>query len=365
MPDETGMVGTDSQAAALEAVLIKGDLSALNEGQRLDYYRRVCESVGLNPLTQPFDYIKLNGRLVLYAKRDATEQLRKIHGVSITRLEKQFQGELYIVTAEARDKTGRTDCSTGAVTVTNLKGENLANAIMKAETKAKRRVTLSICGMGLLDETEVGTIAPAPEARGELAAPIAEQMYVEIAGLIVGEKQRDKYWWYKLRALDADGGEFEAFVKSPVETDSGRLAEKVNYAVRLKVEGTEKPNVYLLRDVLELKPVKSPELASGLENVPDSPPEAPKAQEGANAPQGKAFPEPPDTAEAKKKLGSQAMTISIQRLRKEIGIPDAAYYAILGTHGAEHATEVHSGKMFDGVMSELRQWAADQKGVQK
>ena len=30
--------------------------------------------------------------------------------------------------------------------------------MMKAETKAKRRATLSICGLGLLDETEVSTI---------------------------------------------------------------------------------------------------------------------------------------------------------------------------------------------------------------
>src|SRR6185312_3719783 len=33
---------------------------------------------------------------------------------------------------------------------------------MKAETKAKRRVTLSICGLGMLDETEVDSI---PDAR--------------------------------------------------------------------------------------------------------------------------------------------------------------------------------------------------------
>jgi hypothetical protein len=30
--------------------------------------------------------------------------------------------------------------------------------MMKAETKAKRRVTLSICGLGMLDETEVADI---------------------------------------------------------------------------------------------------------------------------------------------------------------------------------------------------------------
>ena len=39
-----------------------------------------------------------------------------------------------------------------------LKGEAHANAVLKAVTKAKRRVTLSICGLGWLDETEVESI---------------------------------------------------------------------------------------------------------------------------------------------------------------------------------------------------------------
>jgi hypothetical protein len=41
----------------------------------------------------------------------------------------------------------------------------LANALMKAETKAKRRVTLSIAGLGWLDETELETI---PQARATI-----------------------------------------------------------------------------------------------------------------------------------------------------------------------------------------------------
>jgi hypothetical protein len=39
-----------------------------------------------------------------------------------------------------------------------LKGDALANALMKAETKAKRRVTLSLAGLGWLDETEIASI---------------------------------------------------------------------------------------------------------------------------------------------------------------------------------------------------------------
>ena len=42
--------------------------------------------------------------------------------------------------------------------IANLSGEKLANAIMKATTKAIRRTVLAHCGLGMLDETELETI---------------------------------------------------------------------------------------------------------------------------------------------------------------------------------------------------------------
>ena len=65
---------------------------------------------------------------------------------------------LYVVTATGVDARGRSDAATGAVSIRGLQGEALANALMKAETKAKRRLTLSICGLGMLDETEVDSV---------------------------------------------------------------------------------------------------------------------------------------------------------------------------------------------------------------
>lgn len=156
------------QAVTLEQVLIQGDLAKLTPEQRTSYYMSVCQSVGLNHLTKPFDYIVLNGKLTLYAKRDCTDQLRKIHNVSIKITSRILEGDLYSVTALATDKTGRTDESVGAVCLGKSFGETKANLIMKAETKAKRRVTLSICGLGLLDETEVVDI---PEVHGEAIPP--------------------------------------------------------------------------------------------------------------------------------------------------------------------------------------------------
>lgn len=159
---DTQITTTDStiDAVTLESVLLGGDLSKLTPPQRVMYYKNVCESIGLNPLTKPFDYIQLNGKLTLYAKKDATDQLRSIRNVSIddvdiTETEKQF-----VVKVKGHDSTGRTDVEVGVVNKADMRGDT-ANAQMKAVTKAKRRLTLSLCGLGWLDETEVQTIPDA------------------------------------------------------------------------------------------------------------------------------------------------------------------------------------------------------------
>lgn len=139
-------------------LVLAGDLSKMTPEMKVDYYNRFCQSLGLNPLTQPFQLLIFQGKQRLYATKDCTEQLRKIHGVSITDVTAAELRGVYVVTAKALDKSGKTDAATGVVPVENLKGEALANALMKAETKAKRRVTLSICGLGILDESELDTM---------------------------------------------------------------------------------------------------------------------------------------------------------------------------------------------------------------
>jgi len=149
----------------LESVLIQGDLAKLSQDQRVDYYNRVCTSIGLNPLTRPFEYITLNGKLTLYARRDATDQLRMLYKVSIKITARELMGDVYVVTAQASMPDGRCDESTGAVTIKGLVGDNLANAYLKCETKAKRRVSLSICGLGMLDESEKDSLPSANKSK--------------------------------------------------------------------------------------------------------------------------------------------------------------------------------------------------------
>lgn len=155
----------------IEKVITQGDLAKMTPAERVAFYWRTCESLGLNPLTRPFEFINLNGKLVMYARKDATDQLRKINGVSVTSIHRDKDDELGLLTVVAggRDLSGREDEATGVVSIKGLSGEALANAVMKAETKAKRRLTLSLVGLGFLDESEVeGGTADVDPMTGEI-----------------------------------------------------------------------------------------------------------------------------------------------------------------------------------------------------
>lgn len=171
-----------SESELIQKLVLQGDIGGMNASQKVDYYNRFCQSLGLNPLTQPFQIIKFQGKEKLYATKDCTEQLRKIHGVSITEVSSQQLQGIFVVTAKAQDKTGKTDAATGAVTIEGLKGDMLANALMKAETKAKRRVTLSICGLGILDESELETMpAHATQSFEEIPTIEEKKLLISLA----------------------------------------------------------------------------------------------------------------------------------------------------------------------------------------
>lgn len=217
------------QSVLLEQALVDGDLAQLTPAQRLEYYRLVCESLGLNPLTRPFDYLKLSGRLVLYATRTATDQLRSNRGISveITGREMLPEAGLYVVTARATDRDGRTDEAVGAVSIAGLRGEPLANALMKAETKAKRRATLSLAGLGWMDETEAGDVPGArPAAVDRETGELLEERNQPADDQVVIDRDA----WQTLAAALKDNGltkaDLLAFLRAEVgETPLGATAQ--------------------------------------------------------------------------------------------------------------------------------------------
>jgi len=224
--------------SAIERVIVAGDLAKLSPDDRWDYYQKVCKSVGLNPFTKPFEYIVLSGKMVLYANKGAGDQLRRLYGISIGHPTTQLQDGLVIVTVTGTDARGRSDSEIGAVPLP-AGGEARANALMKALTKAKRRLTLSMCGLGMLDESEIETIpnatrpdietvpndAPADKPKPTFLENVfryddddaredAEAAYERLAALAVerGHKRADAI--RQKRAVHLGDGELEGSVKA-------------------------------------------------------------------------------------------------------------------------------------------------------
>lgn len=190
----------DEQAVA--KLILENDFKNLHEKHRVEIYKDVCEKCGLDPSTHPFEFIELNGKLTLYATKRATDQLRRVHGVSIRITERMVDEDAGIVsiTAMATTPNGRTDEAVGVVSIMEpdrwwewgdkkgqkvwhdnprkgkaQRGEDRANGVMKAETKAKRRATLSLLGLGLLDELEVQAIVDQDAERADRADQMRQE----------------------------------------------------------------------------------------------------------------------------------------------------------------------------------------------
>jgi hypothetical protein len=231
----------------IEAVIARGDIANLTAEERARYYTKVCESVGLNPMTRPFEYITLNSKLTLYARKDATDQLRQIHKVSVIDLTESEREGVFVVTAKVQNGEGRTDIAKGAVNINGLKGEALANALMKAETKAKRRATLSICGLGFLDETEIEDIPAAAKAEPKRSTSVREMMRDDIKemGGLSEQEMRELY----MSLL----GELKEAAPDELEQWAATNAERIR-KLPMGWQGTLKRNIEKRRPTVVIEP---------------------------------------------------------------------------------------------------------------
>ena len=235
----------DASQSAIEKCLLEGDLSKLTEDQRSNYYQQVCETTGLNPLTQPFQYIVLNGKLKMYALKGATDQLRRIYDISCEVKTTEKIEDLLVITVKAtNNKTGRVDEDMGFAKISGLKGDMLGNAMLKATTKAKRRVTLSMCGLGMLDEDEVASIpndngngkgkkefVSSPTAKSqELKEALSEEPVQVLAPPVSSKDSSDKAYEEAESLLD------EAFAFCKDKDIHDRI---INYLNDAKYEQTE------------------------------------------------------------------------------------------------------------------------------
>lgn len=142
--------------------IIEGSIHTWNLTEQMKYLRFLNDRAGL-----PFGTIGMietgkgeKLKRVPYCSRQTTVELGRLHNISCQQIKESIDGYKAVYTYRAIDNaTGRFVEAVGACSFTawgkNLEGEALTNKIMHAETKAKRRATLEICGLAFLDDTEV------------------------------------------------------------------------------------------------------------------------------------------------------------------------------------------------------------------
>lgn len=188
---------------------LDGDLKNLTNEEMLEYYKAICARVGLDPVARPFTRLELDGKEILYCTREGTSQLSNLHKLTRTIVSREEKDGCYIVTAKVTTPDGRSDEAIGAVSIEKeegewvqgsgpkkyfrgngifkkLRGDALCNAIMKAESKAKRRATLDLVGLGMLDESEIESIRSSETERGtitESTVVSSEAKRMEQAGI--------------------------------------------------------------------------------------------------------------------------------------------------------------------------------------
>ena len=187
------MTSTDSQSLApavlnaealgriAEAVFIKNDLSGLNAKDRVNYARSVCDKLGLDFLTKPFDFLvdEKSGVVSLYPNKECASQLRHKYGITIKITDRQVNDHLCLITAQATMPNGRCDEAIGAVAMEkelgewksssqgkkyfvpngefrSLSPEARANAIMRAECVPLNSEILTRAGWRTYDQVAPG-----------------------------------------------------------------------------------------------------------------------------------------------------------------------------------------------------------------
>ena len=215
-------ISADVESAIAQMQASGKDTGSLTAQQRAGYVTALCRALRLNPLTNPVQFIRLNGKEVLYVTRTATDQLAAIHGLN----RKTVRGpeivdiagmKVALCTVEVTLPNGRSETATATLPVADP-----AMLYMKLETKAKRRGTLAILGLGLLAEEEAESIPGAervdlaPDAPTPAPKPYALDDYraaLSAAGCLFDAAQDYRALSQRLHAEDATTAASEALAE--------------------------------------------------------------------------------------------------------------------------------------------------------
>jgi hypothetical protein len=137
---------------------LNGSVSHFDKSQKQALLSKLCMTLGLNEETQPFRiYTNSMGEEYIYATKECCAQLRHRECISIEEIDIPIiLGNTISVRVKGSNKHDRTSWEIGSVGVdATLTPAQEAHAIMTAVTKAKRRLTLCLSGLGVLADVEL------------------------------------------------------------------------------------------------------------------------------------------------------------------------------------------------------------------
>lgn len=138
---------------------LSGDLSPLTPAQKSQYYLAKCAAMGLDPSTKPLDWITFQGKLACYPNATAAQQIADQRGIDVETSDPEIVqlggADMVKCVGRGRTQDGRVAERTAYLAVNGAKGQDLGNLLMKAETKAFRRVVAALTGWAAKDADEI------------------------------------------------------------------------------------------------------------------------------------------------------------------------------------------------------------------
>lgn len=155
---------------AMKSIALHGDYSKVSDTDRVNIALNLCETFGLNPATVPFNWLKneKTGAISLYPNKSCAAGLASNRKLSVQVVkEGPIMDTAYSVTVKVTEGDRVTE-DVGVTSMSYFKkgdantpgswqrvdGTGLADAVMKAHTKATRRAVLKHCGLSLPEEKE-------------------------------------------------------------------------------------------------------------------------------------------------------------------------------------------------------------------
>ena len=183
---------TGVPAAAVRAQL-HSDWSKVTEDDKLRYAISICKALDIPTPLNPFKFINMKGKTVLYATKEAAELIAERNKISVNVVNKYLDKEqnIYVVEVRALMPHGRTFDNFAALSVAGLSGEARANAMMKTMSKAIRRVVFAAVGLSVMDEAELASSndggyapSPEPETQPETEEPMKDPETLNARGML-------------------------------------------------------------------------------------------------------------------------------------------------------------------------------------